>query len=777
MARGEPVDLGRAGAIHAVLGPTNTGKTHVALQRMMAHRTGMIGLPLRLLAREVYDRVCAEKGADQVALVTGEEKRVGAQARYWVCTTESMPVDRPVAFLAVDEVQLATDPDRGHVFTDRILRARGVGETWFLGADTMGPVLQELVPTVQIRSQPRLSRLSYAGHRKLTALPPRAAVVCFSVARVYALAERLRARHGGAAVVMGALSPRARNAQVELFQSGAVDHLVATDAIGMGLNLDVHHVALADSAKFDGREHRPLRPDELAQIAGRAGRWRRDGTFGTTAGAEPLDPEVVEAIEQHRFPPVRRVRWRNHDLAYDDVDALLESLDASPPRRLLVPVRAADDHRALRTLAEDADVRALVGRDAARVALLWDVCGIPDFGNVLPEHHATLLGQVLRQLLEHDGVLPDDWVDAQVRRLDRVEGDIPTLMARIAGIRVWTYLANRGDWLADAAAWQARTRDLEDRVSDALHEQLTARFVDRRHAVFVRASTTSPEPVLHADGRIEAGGEPLGRLVGLDVHLDPVAGASPPVRKAIHALVRGVVAERLDTLVDAPDGAFSVDDDGTVCWDGAPVAKLAAGDDWRRPWLRVRRTDWLEGDARGRLVARLEAWRARWLADLPAPLDADAVRAPAARGLVHVLASALGMVPRREVEDLVRALPRGAKRWLVDQGVVFGQRWVLHPVPAARARERAVLWRVAHGDGPVLDDGGVAPRRPAWPREAAVAMGFDRVAGWTLRADVLEALLSGGQPAAEQLGLDPALPAALQRALGPPARRHRRGRR
>src|SRR5690349_17123379 len=423
----------------AVLGPTNTGKTHFAIERMLGHRSGMIGFPLRLLARENYDRVVRLKGARAVALITGEEKIVPPNPAYFVCTTESMPLDRPVDFLAVDEIQLCGDGERGHVFTHRLLSARGLAETMFLGADTIKPLLRHLVPEAEFVSRPRFSTLSYLGPKKVTRLPPRSAVVAFAVADVFALAEVMRRQRGGTAVVLGALSPRARNAQVGMFQAGEVDYLVATDAIGMGLNMDLDHVAFARLVKFDGRAPRRLAAPEIAQIAGRAGRHMSDGTFGTTAELGPMEPEVVEAVENHRFDPLTRLYWRNARLDYASPDALLGSLELRPPKPGLVPAREADDHLALRTLAKQAEIAELAQHRQA-VRLLWEVCQIPDFRKVLSDTHARLLGQIYRHLAGPAGRLPTDWVAQQVQRLDRLDGDIDTLMTRIAHIRTWTYI-------------------------------------------------------------------------------------------------------------------------------------------------------------------------------------------------------------------------------------------------------------------------------------------------------------------------------------------------
>jgi ATP-dependent RNA helicase SUPV3L1/SUV3 len=440
--------------VTAVLGPTNTGKTHYAIERMLAHRSGVIGFPLRLLAREVYDRVVALRGPRAAALITGEEKIAPADAQFVLCTVEAMPLDWGAEFLAVDEIQLCADDDRGHVFTDRLLRARGTMETLFLGSDAMRGRIQALIPKARFLSRPRFSTLSYAGSKKISRLPPRSAVVAFSVEQVYAIAELLRRQKGGAAVVMGALSPRTRNAQVALYQNGDVEHLVATDAIGMGLNLDLSHVAFAGTGKFDGRRSRALTPQELGQIAGRAGRHTADGTFGVTGEARGLDEDVVARIENHSFDAAGKLQWRNARLEFGAVPALLASLEAAPPeplRQNLVRAREADDVAALRQLWGEAETRDLA-RGGAAVRLLWDVCQIPDFRKTHLADHVALIGRIYRFLLDDAGVIPAPWIETQVKRLDRVDGDIDALSKRLAYVRTWTYVANRGRWLDDAAA-------------------------------------------------------------------------------------------------------------------------------------------------------------------------------------------------------------------------------------------------------------------------------------------------------------------------------------
>ena len=611
------------GRVTAVLGPTNTGKTHYAIERMLAHQSGMIGLPLRLLAREVYERVASAKGHHCVALITGEEKIVPKAPTHWVATVESMPLDVGAEFVAVDEIQLAQDPDRGHVFTDRLLNARGRSETIFLGSDTMRPLLQKLLPGIQFISRPRFSDLAYTGARKLTRLPRRTAIVGFSADAVYSIAELVRRQRGGAAVVMGALSPRTRNAQVALYQSGDVDFLVATDAIGMGLNMDIDHVAFAATEKFDGSVRRPLRANELAQIAGRAGRHMNDGTFGVTAEAEPFDADLVEAIENHRFDPVKVIQWRNTSLDFSSIAALDHSLDALPPTRGLSRARAQDDQLVLRILAGDARVKEQAA-GPANVRQLWQVCQIPDFRKIAVEEHAQLLGNIFEHLMSHEGVLPASWLEGHVARLDNIEGEIDAIAQRIAHIRTWTYVANRAQWVADAAHWQERTRAVEDRLSDALHEKLTQRFVDRRTSVLMKRLREDEEfaATIDDDGDVLVEGEFVGKLQGFSFVADPRAIGihGKALRSAALKGLAGEIAARAQALANAPDSAISVSEHGRLWWNGSIVARLRKGHEPLKPRIELLADDLLSSAARERATDRLEEWLAHHITKVLSPL-------------------------------------------------------------------------------------------------------------------------------------------------------------
>ncbi len=743
----------------ALLGPTNTGKTHMAVERMLSFPTGMIGLPLRLLAREIYDRVVARAGAEAVALITGEEKIAPPGARYRICTTEAMPEDAAVDFLAIDEVQLAADPERGHVFTDRILHARGRSETWLLGADTMRPLLRGLLPEVEFRSRPRLSRLSYAGARKLTRLPPRSAIVAFSARMVYATAELIRRQKGGAAVVMGALSPRTRNAQVALYQSGEVDYLVATDAIGMGLNMDVDHVAFAATRKFDGLRFRELTTAEMGQIAGRAGRHLNDGTFGVTAGAAPLEAGEVEALETHHFSPLRVAQWRNRNLSFASPERLLASLNALPRREGLARARKAADVMALETLSRQEEIAALAdGPEAVR--LLWRACQVPDYRNITGAEHAALVGRIFRFLRSPAGVIDEDWMARQVARCARFDGDIDALSNRIAHVRTWTFAANRGDWLKDPEYWRGETREIEDKLSDALHERLTRRFIDRKTSVLLRRLREREELMssVDDDGAVQVEGEYAGRLEGLRYFADGARGEGAHERAWAAAARKAAAAElagRAQSLVAAPDTDFSLTPAGEVIWHGAAVGRLAPGGAVLEPAVEVIADEALESADREAVSFRLRKFVSRRVEALLEPLVRlrdDGELTGIARGLAFRLVEALGVLPRAEVAEDVRGMDQKTRGLLRRHGVRFGAFHIFVPalLKPAPTQLRVLLWGLAQQAGGGADASAL-PEPPGQGLTSVVAEkscpeGFYRICGYMIcgrravRVDMLERL-------------------------------------
>ncbi|MHA7885324.1 helicase-related protein [Nitratireductor rhodophyticola] len=750
--------------VTAILGPTNTGKTHLAIERMVAHSSGIIGLPLRLLAREVYSRVVAKVGEQHVALITGEEKIAPPGARFSVCTVEAMPREADVAFVAIDEVQLAADLERGHIFTDRILHLRGREETLLLGAGTMRGILEKLLPGLSVITRPRMSVLTYSGSRKITRLPRRSAIVAFSSDEVYAIGELIRRQRGGVAVVLGALSPRTRNAQVALYQSGDVDYLVATDAIGMGLNLDVDHVAFAQNRKFDGFQYRDLNPAELGQIAGRAGRHLRDGTFGVTGQVDPFADELVHRIEAHEFDPVKVLQWRTASFDFSSVDALKASLDTPPPVDGLTRALPAADAKVLEFLSRDGDVRALAeGRE--RVRLLWEACVLPDYRRIAPAQHAEIVGAVFSDLARM-GHVDEDYMAEQVKRASSTEGDIDTLSQRIAQIRTWTFVSHRPGWLADATHWQEKTREIEDSLSDALHERLTKRFVDRRTSVLMKRlrENAMPEAEISPVGEVLVEGHHVGEMLGFRFTADRSAEGEDA--RAVKAAAQKALAAEFETRADrfasSGNGDLALDSDGLLRWLGQPIATLVAGEEALKPRIVLLADEQLTGPARDKVAARAERFVTYQIESLLKPLvdlrDTESLSGMA-RGIAFQLAENFGVLNRRTVAEDVRALDQDARASLRRLGVRFGAYHIFVPalIKPAPAGLLSLLWALKNdakdkpGYGDVVT--ALAAGRTSIVTDPAFEKAFYGLAGYrnlgrrAVRVDILERLADLIRPA------------------------------
>ncbi len=741
--------------VTAVLGPTNTGKTHYAIERMLAHRTGVIGLPLRLLAREVYDRIVVLRGPSVVALVTGEERIVPDRAAYWVCTVEAMPLDIGADFVAVDEIQLCADPDRGHVFTDRLLRARGLHETLFLGADTMRPAIAGLIKGVQFLKRDRLSTLTYTGAKKISRLPERSAIVGFSVENVYAIAELIRRTKGGCAVVMGALSPRTRNAQVALYQNGDVDYLVATDAIGMGLNLDIKHIAFSATAKFDGRRMRGLYPQELAQIAGRAGRHMENGSFGVTGEARPFEDEVIEAIEEHRFQPVKKLHWRNAALEFGSVERLLRSLEHPTYDPWLTRARDADDMLALKALAEMPEVGEKL-TSPQRVRLLWDICGVPDFRNSAGPEHVQLLARLFEHLTGRGLAqtrIPSAWLKTAVERIDKPAGDIDTLSKRLAYIRTWTYVAQRKGWVENESHWREETRAVEDRLSDALHAALTQRFVDRRTSVLMRRLKQKETLVAEVNdkGEVTVEGEFVGRLEGFRFRMDET-GSPDEARTLRTAAVQALRPEfhlRADRFYNSPDTELDFTEQGGLMWGTQAMGKLVKGTEPQRPQVAAFVDDEAGEEVAEKVRRRLQHFIDRKVAALFEPMLAmgrDETLTGLAKGFAFRMVEALGVIAREDVASEVKDLDQEARSVLRKHGIRFGQFTVFMPVllKPAPTRLRLVLWSLWNGlqEFPESPPPGLVtiPNIADVPKSHYTLAGYHPAGSRAIRIDMLERL-------------------------------------
>ena len=743
------------GRVTALLGPTNTGKTHHAIERMLTHRTGVIGLPLRLLAREVYERVVAKAGVSRVALVTGEERIIPDRTHYWVATTEAMPLEIGADFVCVDEIQLASDPERGHVFTHRLLHARGLIETLFLGSDTMRGAIAGLVQNHSYVKRDRFSTLTWSGSKKISRMPERSAIVGFSVENVYAIAELIRRQKGGCAVVMGALSPRTRNAQVELYQNGDVDYLVATDAIGMGLNLDIKHVAFSSTSKFDGRRMRALLPQEIAQIAGRAGRHTENGTFGVTGEARPFSSELIDQIEAHKFAPVKKLMWRNADLDFGSASHLIRSLEQPTFNDWLSRARDADDVVALKALSAMPEVADKL-TNPKRVMLLWDVCRIPDFRNISETDHHTLLARIFDFLVGRGiggGRIPSDWLAKAVARIDKTDGDIDQISRRLAHIRTWTYVAQRKNWVDDESHWRGETRAVEDRLSDALHQRLTQRFVDRRTSVLLRRLKQKEDLVAEVNdkGEVTIEGQFTGKLEGFRFQQDASASADEgkTLRQAAIQALRPEFSLRADRFYNAPDTEMDFTEQGGLMWGNSAVGKLVKGADPLKPSVEAFIDEEAGDDVIEKVRRRLQHFIDRKVAALYEPLLAlgrDETLTGLARGFAFRLTEALGVIPREQVANEVKELDQEARGALRKHGIRFGQYTIfqqalLKPAPT---RLRLVLWSLWNGlsEFPESPPPGLVtiPNIAEVPKEHYALSGYRPAGTRAIRIDMLERL-------------------------------------
>jgi len=766
-----------AGMIKAVLGPTNTGKTHYAVERMLGYSSGLMGFPLRLLAREVYDRVVAVKGKNQVALMTGEERIMPEGARYFMCTAEAMPREKVVDFVAIDEIQMAADPQRGHIFTEHMLHSRGRFETLLLGASTMRALITRLVPDAEILYRERFSNLSYVPPSKLSRLPNRSVVVGFSADEVYGMAELLKRHKGGAAIVMGALSPRTRNAQVEMYQAGEVDHLVATDAIGMGLNLDVEHVAFSSLTKFDGRTFRELTAPEAAQIAGRAGRYRNDGSFSTLGGssAELMTEAMIAQIEEHQFAPVKSVFWRNRRLNFTTIPRLLRSLEENTDSEGLIRSPYGLDLAALKKLAQDDEILALADNKDA-VSRLWNICQIPDFRKVSPGDHHGLLRRIFVDLMGPGGTIPHDWFAAQVKRLDNMDGEIDTLAGRIANIRTWTYVSHRGGWLSDAAHWAHVTRSVENRLSDALHEKLTQRFVDRRTAVLMRSLRQKDALRVSIDSEtntVSVEGHDIGELNGFSFKAD--ASAAGDEQKMLKAAAdQGLQIEltrRAKIFANVGFKTLEFDfseglDKPVIVWDGAPIATLHDSGALFGPRIKLLASTLLAGENAELVKEKTQEWLDTRISERMDPLvklaqelngeieapEGAAVLSGLARGVAFRLLEHYGVMGRAAVDADLRQLDQDARKGLRRFGIRIGASSLYMPfVMKPHATElRLAMWAMA---GKKEGLPGIPTPGMVWvdmadgaPQEFYELAGFKPCGKKAVRMDMLERLADAVRP-------------------------------
>ncbi len=774
----KPNSFSNDSKVKALLGPTNTGKTYYAMDRMLSHRTGIIGFPLRLLARENYDKAVLQLGKSQVALVTGEEKIIPTNAKYFCCTVESMPLERSFAFVAIDEIQLAADPDRGYVFTDRILNARGSKETVFLGAETIKPLLQKILPKCSIEIRPRLSVLSYVGIKKITRLKPRSAVVAFSVPEVYKIAELVRTKKGGAAIVMGALSPRTRNAQVELYQSGQVDYLIATDAIGMGLNMDIDHVAFASDTKFDGNTPRYLTPPEIAQIAGRAGRHSRNGSFGVVEDNIKFDEDTIVQIESHSFSPLKTIWWRNTELDFNSLKKLFSSLEANPPFNFMRKKVGALDTLCLNYLSEIDPIKSKINSKET-LSLLWNVCQIPDFSNSLSGMHFNLLEKTFELLLTK-GKLDNDWIKSQINRLDNFDGEIDTLLNRISNIRTWTFITNRAKWLDESDYWQNKAKNIEDKLSDELHRRLTQRFVDKRIVILNKTlkEHNNLESVIKLDGTVFVEGEEVGTLNGFDFIPSLSQGEKAgPILTAARKILPREIERRVRELLMSDNAAFKFNNDASILWQNNKVATLLNSEDIYSPKININNYELLSDEQIKQIELRISEAVQKNIRDILSEsinlekpildnlkvLDKEKQNTDIdnegnkeiednnslsgkALGIAYQVYEGLGSAKTVNLSMSVNNLSENDKRNLARLGLRLGIETIYLPnlLKPASVKLRALLWSVFNQNFPLNalpPDGRVSVIiDPDTNHEYYRAIGFVPLGKLALRADIAERL-------------------------------------
>ena len=690
--------------IIAVLGPTNTGKTHFAIERMLQFGSGIIGFPLRLLAREVYEKCIQKVGAEKVALITGEEKIIPPYADYFLCTVESMPLDINAEFVAIDEIQMCADPERGHIFTDRLLNMRGDKLTMFLGSNIMQNIIQKFVPEVEFIFKERFSKLSYSGHKKISRLPGRTAIIAFSVDEVYALAEFVRRQRGGAAIVMGSLSPKTRNAQVELYQSGDVDFLVATDAIGMGINMDIDHISFNNLNKFDGRRNRHLRLTEIGQIAGRAGRYMNDGTFGITGKCDELSPEQIDKLENHKFDSVINIYWRNSNLDFSNIESLLNSLDQKPYDYSLLRNKDLLDENVLKTLiVKNNQIKTDYKNN--NLSTLWECCQIPDFTKSSYNEHIDIVRKVFEFLVSDKGKIPNEWMRAQLNGLDNESGNIDTIANRISHVRTWAYVSYKKNWVENSDYWIAKTKDIEDKLSAKLHEELSKSFIDRRISILSKhlKQDAKLETKISEKDEVIIDKQFIGTIKGLKLNLDFSSTALQTDIKSIKKAARqGVVEElkkRINNIVkeNIESAALQLKEDFKIFWKENPIATIIPGKDYLNPKIKLLIDDSLDVDEQSELKNYLEKWidkeKNLHLNDLIKTSKIN-LENSYARALCFRLFENHGVLKRLDAEDLLKSLDKDQRANIKKIGIKIGRYHIYQPlmIKPKAVSLKIILW-------------------------------------------------------------------------------------
>ena len=738
--------------ITAVLGPTNTGKTHLAIETMLSFDSGMIGFPLRLLAREVYDKVIKQTGIDKVALITGEEKIIPPNAKYFLCTVESMPIDKQIDFVGVDEIQMCADHERGHIFTNRLLNIRGNKLTMFMGSNTIRNIISNLGDDVEFINRNRLSKLTYSGHKKISRINRKTAIIAFSAEEVYAIAELIRRQKGGAAIVMGSLSPKTRNAQVELYQSGDVDFLVATDAIGMGINMDIDNIYFSNLKKFDGRKLRKLNLSEIGQIAGRAGRYLNDGNFGITGECKEINAEEVNLIENHKFEEIQFIFWRNSDLNFDSSEALIKSLEKKPKNSWLRKIYECEDERALKFFLRDKNLENNKFENE-KLSLLWECCQIPDFVKKTYGNHYEVIENVFKYLNGAKGKIPEDFIRLQLMKLDKLEGNVDSLSNRIANVRTWSYVSNKNNWVENQSYWIEKTKSLEDKLSDRLHDELTKTFIDKRASVLARGLKQDMEfdTKILENNDVMIDKQFIGKINGLKLELDLKKGALETdiksLKKAARQTIGPELEKRIQTIIDT--GLINLEENFKIYWNKAIIAKLIPGKDYLNPNIELFVDDMLEQNQRDKLIKFLRKWLKikintilKSLLDLKDLKDQNS----SIKALAYQLYENNGVIKREQVSEYLKKLGQNERKILRDLGVKFGRYHVFlfKLIKPEAVSLRTLLWKNFHqkyfnlkpptyGLNFIHDD-------KIRDKNFMLLCGFERFKNFFVRIDILERL-------------------------------------
>ncbi len=690
--------------ITAVLGPTNTGKTHLAIETMLSFDSGMIGFPLRLLAREVYDKVIKKISPEKVALITGEEKIIPPNSKYFLCTVESMPIDKELDFVAVDEIQMCADHERGHIFTDRLLNMRGNKLTMFMGSNTIKNIISKLEEDLEFINRDRLSKLSYTGHKKISRIDRKTAVIAFSSEEVYAIAELIRRQKGGAAIVMGSLSPKTRNAQVELYQSGHVDFLVATDAIGMDINMDLNHVYFSKLKKFDGKKSRKLNLSEIGQIAGRAGRYLNDGYFGITGECKDLNAEEVDLLENHKFGNINFLFWRNSNLNFNNPQTLIKSLDEKPNKDWLRKIHECEDEKALKFFLRDKNFEN-IKFDQKKLNLLWECCQIPDFVKKTYGNHYEVISNVFKFLNSNKGKITDDYMRLQLVKLDKMEGNVDSLSNRIANVRTWSYVSNKNNWIENQNYWIEKTKILEDKLSDRLHEELTKTFIDKRASVLARGLKQDMkfETKISPNNEVIIDEQFIGRINGLKLELDLKKGALETdiksLKKAARQTVGPELEKRVQTIIET--SLIELNSDFKIYWNNSSIAKLSPGKDYLNPNLELIVDEMLEQDQRQKLITFLRQWiKIKINTILKSLIDLKDLKEKnsSIKALSYQLYENNGVIKRDQVYEYLKNLGQNERKILRDRGVKFGRYHVFlyRLIKPEAVSLRTLLWKNHH---------------------------------------------------------------------------------